>query len=188
MNEEKGITLVALVVTIIILLILAGITISQLTNIGLFEKTKLAKEKTEKSEKIENERLDEYIDSIHEYIDGSNRDTKKSGYNVTLIWEGTGNAGDSITLINGHKFNEFDTVRFVYSNFSDNNNKMFGFGEKYEEILIETINSKMDNKDFFITLSGYSDYYMWLNNFNDTSFSIKEQRNYKLDKIYGINY
>ena len=37
-NSQSGITLVALVVTIIILLILAGISISALTQTGLFEK------------------------------------------------------------------------------------------------------------------------------------------------------
>ena len=44
MKKEKGITLVALVITIIILLILAGVTISQLIENGLFEKAKQAKE------------------------------------------------------------------------------------------------------------------------------------------------
>ena len=44
---DKGITLIALVVTIIILLILAGISIAALTNQGLFEKAKDAKNKTE---------------------------------------------------------------------------------------------------------------------------------------------
>ena len=39
-KESKGITLVALVITIIILLILAGISISSLTNTGIFEKAK----------------------------------------------------------------------------------------------------------------------------------------------------
>lgn len=45
--KEKGITLVALIVTIIILLILAGILISALTNTGLFSKAKEAKVQTE---------------------------------------------------------------------------------------------------------------------------------------------
>lgn len=45
--ESKGITLIALVITIIILLILAGISISALTERGLFENAKLAKEKNE---------------------------------------------------------------------------------------------------------------------------------------------
>ena len=40
LKNKKGITLVALVVTIVILLILAGISISTLTNTGIFEKAK----------------------------------------------------------------------------------------------------------------------------------------------------
>ena len=40
-NGEKGITLIALVITIIILLILAGISISALTNQGLFKNAKI---------------------------------------------------------------------------------------------------------------------------------------------------
>ena len=45
-KENKGITLVALIVTIVILLILAGISISTLTNTGIFEKVQEAKRKT----------------------------------------------------------------------------------------------------------------------------------------------
>lgn len=48
MQKNKGITLIALVITIIILLILAGITIAQLTENGLFGKSKIAKENYEK--------------------------------------------------------------------------------------------------------------------------------------------
>lgn len=40
--RNRGITLVALVITIIILLILSGITIQALTGTGLFEKAKQA--------------------------------------------------------------------------------------------------------------------------------------------------
>ena len=46
-NNQKGITLVALVITIVILLILAGISISALTNTGLFAKATDAKVKTQ---------------------------------------------------------------------------------------------------------------------------------------------
>ena len=46
MRNIKGITLIALIITIIILLILAGITITQLTGSGLFGKAGLAKQKT----------------------------------------------------------------------------------------------------------------------------------------------
>ena len=44
--NNKGITLVALVITIIVLLILAGISIQSITNTGLFAKAKKAKEKS----------------------------------------------------------------------------------------------------------------------------------------------
>ena len=45
LKNKKGITLVALVVTIVILLILAGISISTLTNTGIFEKARDARKK-----------------------------------------------------------------------------------------------------------------------------------------------
>ena len=45
-NREKGITLIALVITIIVLLILAGISIQAITNTGLFANAKKAKEKS----------------------------------------------------------------------------------------------------------------------------------------------
>ena len=51
--KEKGITLIALVITIIILLILAGVTISLLTgNNGILTQAKVSKEK-DKIGKIE---------------------------------------------------------------------------------------------------------------------------------------
>ena len=49
-NKERGITLVALVITIIILLILATISIQSLTNTGLFAKAQETKEKTKNAE------------------------------------------------------------------------------------------------------------------------------------------
>ena len=51
--KERGITLVALVVTIVILLILAGISISTLSNTGIFKKAKDAKQKYENEQKNE---------------------------------------------------------------------------------------------------------------------------------------
>ena len=67
MKNKKGITLVALVITIIILLILAGISISTLTNTGIFEKAKDAKEKSEAEEKQQSETLDSYEKELNKY-------------------------------------------------------------------------------------------------------------------------
>lgn len=54
LKEFKGITLITLVITIVILIILVGITIATLTgNNGLIEKTKQAKEETQKAQATE---------------------------------------------------------------------------------------------------------------------------------------
>ena len=72
----SGITLVALIVTIVILLILAGITIMQLNNNGLLKNTKLAKEKYTNSQKEENSVIDDYSNQIDNYeVAGNRRDT-----------------------------------------------------------------------------------------------------------------
>lgn len=66
-KRQTGITLVALVITIIILLILAGITISSLTNTGLFGRAKEAKEKTQNAEKNQQAILGEYMKELNKY-------------------------------------------------------------------------------------------------------------------------
>ena len=76
MNKNKGITLIALVITIIILLILAGISISALTNQGLFKNTKTAQNATEKAEEEQGQRLNEYEDEINKYLNNANEDEK----------------------------------------------------------------------------------------------------------------
>ena len=67
-NKNKGITLVALVITIIILLILAGISISALTNTGIFGKAKDAKQKSANAELDQNTKLDSYEEEISNYL------------------------------------------------------------------------------------------------------------------------
>ena len=76
-NKDKGITLIALVITIIILLILAGISISALTNQGLFKNAKIAQNATEKAEAEQGQRLNEYEDEINKYLNNSNEDKKE---------------------------------------------------------------------------------------------------------------
>ena len=76
-NKDKGITLIALVITIIILLILAGISISALTNQGLFKNAKIAQNATEKAEIEQGQRLNEYEDEINKYLNNSNEDKKE---------------------------------------------------------------------------------------------------------------
>ena len=72
LKNTKGITLVALVITIVILLILAGISISALTNTGIFQKAKDAKQKSENAALDQNTKLDEYENEIDKYIPKEN--------------------------------------------------------------------------------------------------------------------
>ena len=69
----KGITLIALVITIIILLILAGLSISALTQTGLFEKANKAKQKSENAQALENATLADYENSINEIVTAGSR-------------------------------------------------------------------------------------------------------------------
>ncbi|MEI3395032.1 MAG: hypothetical protein V8R82_04910 [Clostridia bacterium] len=71
MKEQKGITLVALVITIIILLILAGISIATLSgDNGLFKRAQQAKDATVNGQKNENAALDTYNAAINNAIKG----------------------------------------------------------------------------------------------------------------------
>ena len=63
LKHNRGITLIALIITIIILLILAGISIKALTNTGLFGKANEAKIRTEIS-RIEEEANLIYLDLV----------------------------------------------------------------------------------------------------------------------------
>lgn len=72
MKEQKGITLVALVITIIILLILAGISIATLSNTNLFGKAKEAKNASENAQRVENNALENYVNAIDEYLPKNN--------------------------------------------------------------------------------------------------------------------
>ena len=69
MNKNKGITLIALIITIIILLILAGIGIATLTgDNGLFTRAQQAKDKTIEAQKNEEATISEYMDEMDKYI------------------------------------------------------------------------------------------------------------------------
>ena len=76
-EKNKGITLVALVITIIILLMLAGVSITALTKSDLLKNAKTTKNATENAQNTENMALAEYQDKIDQYIE-SGRDVALS--------------------------------------------------------------------------------------------------------------
>ena len=117
MRNINGITLIALVITVIILLILAGISIAILTGNGLFEKAKLAKEKQENAQIEENEKLLDYENKIEsnteKNIDGS-RDVSEQW---VLLAETTSSTVVSVTLLNNERISNYNSfVLAIYSN------------------------------------------------------------------------
>ncbi len=80
----KGITLVALVITIVILLILAGISISVLTQTGLFGKAKQAEQKSKDAQELENATLADYENSINEIVSTGSREENSNNNQYSL--------------------------------------------------------------------------------------------------------
>ena len=67
LKNKNGITLIALVITIIVLLILAGISITMLAgDNSILQRAADAKERTEEAQATEQARIDEYADVIDE--------------------------------------------------------------------------------------------------------------------------
>ena len=84
MEKDIGITLISLVITTIVLLILASVTILALIgNNGILTRAREAKEKTEQAQKDEEENLQEITDAING-IEGYNRTKKVNTPKVTI--------------------------------------------------------------------------------------------------------
>ncbi len=74
-KKEKGITLVALVVTIIVLLILAGVAISlTIGQNGIFTRAQNATERWEKASTNEAEQMNDFTDTYDEVVANLNLD------------------------------------------------------------------------------------------------------------------
>jgi len=75
-QREKGITLIALVVTIIVLLILAGIALNlTIGENGIINKSKLATEKWEEASKNEQGELEKAEEAIDEYLTNNGQES-----------------------------------------------------------------------------------------------------------------
>ncbi len=125
MKKQSGITLVALVVTIVVLLILAGITIIYVFGEnGIFKLAQDAKDQTEQAKKDEQEYFNNVNDTINKYLDGngggSNPTDKVDVSTITDITTKNTSAEDSlgnpITIPEGFKVvpDGQDGVEYTY--------------------------------------------------------------------------
>ena len=98
LKNSNGITLIALIITIIILLILAGISISALTQTGLFSRAKQAEQLSKEKQEEENVTLGTYENEIGKYL-GNNTNTSEELKLVDKVNDGTIKIGDYVKYI-----------------------------------------------------------------------------------------
>ncbi len=111
-NSKSGITLVALMVTIIILLILSGISISSLSQTRLFEKAKLAEKKSKEAEQNQTIILGKYENKIQEHLCStrSNEDIYTILFDDSLEDNETKNLTDNIDNYKNYKLDINGTI------------------------------------------------------------------------------
>ena len=140
-KSNNGITLVALVVTIIILLILATISIQSLTNTGLFAKAKEARDKTANAAENQAKILNEYEDELNKYISGNTKKLQADGsWNVTkkvnspqlmegmtgIYWDKDGNEIE-VTANNQDSWYDYNKQEWANAVTKDSNGNVTGY-------------------------------------------------------------
>lgn len=129
--KQKGITLIALVVTIVVLLILAGVSINLLTGEnGIVTKAHDAKERTEKSSKNEQESLEILGDLISKY-EKKEKVVISTKYYSSLL-DAISDANNDVTTNGGEDSNGAKAKIEV-----DQNNNVYVM--PLEDVLINTI-------------------------------------------------
>ena len=110
LKNKKAITLIALVITIVVLIILAGVIISiTLGNGGIIDRAKTAKEQYQNAQDYEEKEIAKYSNEIESYVSG-NREEKQ----WTEIGRTTGN---NHIKFDATKYKELHFI--VYSSIND---------------------------------------------------------------------
>lgn len=159
--EEKGITLVALVITIIILIMLAGVTINlALGENGLIQKSKLSVSKYKETQQNELENMEETAKELQlrklpeefqevEYIESTGTQWIDTRYfvfgeiikfNLKYMYENTNNKGTSLFGASNEPINntKYTGIPFYVSNL----NNRLALGNSYNiNIMTENINT-----------------------------------------------
>ena len=98
MKERKGITLVALVITIVILIILATITINfAFGEDGLIQRAEDAKNLTEESTNEEQEQLDSALSKINSILAGNGENNENDSDELMTVEEAKNNNSSNFT-------------------------------------------------------------------------------------------
>ena len=140
-NKDRGITLVARVITIIILLILATISIQSLTNTGLFKNAQKAKDETQNAAENQAKMLNEYEDELNKYVSGNEKKLQADGsWNTTkkvnspqlmegmtgIYWDKDGNEIE-VTADNQDNWYDYSAQKWANAVTKDSNGNVTGY-------------------------------------------------------------
>ena len=141
-RKETGITLISLVITIIVLLILAGVSIAMLTGEnGILTQAKKAKEETEKASKEEALQLEQ----IENTLNGESF-LESKGVNVPVL-------GENMKLVT------YDESSKTWVPDNSNTNYDYIAGEGIED------NNKSRWANAVVTIDGVDSYFVWIPRF-----------------------
>ena len=206
-TQNTGITLISLIITIIVLLILAGVTINMvLGDNGLFNKAKTSVGKYENAQESENTALGQYENEIDNYIKG-NRNyeseinalkaevetlKKMQKFKETVLYENDTGAGvgSVITFKDNLTIDDFDEIRFIYGFYRDNgwdSIETRSFTNYEWNFIITHKNSNGWDAHLIYVDSGCC---ICINNVTKTGFSIYSiTNNYRsIARVIGIKY
>ncbi len=169
-RNTKGITLIALVVTIIVLIILAGVSISLvLGENGIVNKAKKAKENTELAKVEEGTRLNELAKQIEEGTSGGTTNPPETIKNIEEVKGGSyfdkattikDSDGNLIKVPEGFKIAEDSGINVTEGIVIEDNDIIDGIGNnrgnQYVWIPVGTGIKKADGSSVDITLGRYT--------------------------------
>ena len=174
-KKNKGITLIALVVTIVVLLILAGISISKLTGqYGILNRASEAKEKTEKAQADEEETIKNYENIMNAYADGLPIGEGTTPYlpnNTFTKKEGDLNTGLVIQDANQNEYVWVEVPTTIYDNTEYNSS-----GAKKPQNSEDYTNIEACLKEYTANYANSS--------YSDTNSSFTEQYQAMLKSVY----
>jgi len=144
MKRNKGITLIALVITIVVLIILAGVAISlSIGENGIFNKAKYASEMYSNEQENEKIEIGKYPNSIDEYVDGG-RGAYEDGYK-----KGQESAKIVRQVITSFKYSGHD----VAEDWASSENPYYGYGTKQIDVTQIPNYDKLTKDNFCIELN-----------------------------------
>ena len=181
-KTNKGITLIALVITIIVLLILAGVTIATLMgDNGILTKANEAREQTEESQEEELRRLTalEAVTNTEGTTHTDNSTGKEktvtvpAGFAVSQV-EGENTIDDGLVVIDksGNEFvwipvddySEYERRKSYYNGNIDSDDSFLKFGESNEnginDKLEETTTTKVEAQEMFTSVRKNKGFYI----------------------------